>query len=457
MKVFIGPYITAQESVHEPLIYCKKGFILVNDEGYIHKVFEKEEDFNKEVKIGDDWEVIQLKENQFLTTGFIDVHTHAPQYYNCGLGIGMPLLDWLHTYTFPTEKRFANVDFADKVYRKCVQKSVCNGSTTCVYFATIHKESSLQLARITKEFGQRAFIGKVNMDRMSPNDYIEDTEESIKDTIEFIERMNSEIICEETKKHSLLTPIITPRFVVSCSSELMRRLGEIAKQYNLPIQSHISENEGEVDLVKELHQEHDHYADVYEQHGLLTENTVMAHGIYLNDEEIKLFKERKSSVIHCPLSNFTLLSGVLNVRKLIKNGVNVCLGTDVSGGYSISMLSCIKTTLIASSMTHDVEHPPLTVDEIFFMGTQAGAIALGLKDKVGTLREGKSFDALIVDLNTHNSPIDPFHDDTTVDEEQNLKNSLQRFLLNGDDRNITQVFVQGKLVHSHQSKQSELF
>ena len=251
----------------------------------------------------------------------------------------------------------------------------------------------------------------------------------------------------------------------------MKGLCKLADEHNLPIQSHISENVGEIDLVKRTFPTIKNYASVYDQYGLLNERTILAHGIYLTDEEIELMRERKTTISHCPLSNFSIVSGVLNVRKMLNRGVKVSLGSDISGGYSASMLSTIRNTLIATSVSateHLRQHTiagaddvPLTLDEVFYLATMGGAKALNIEDKVGNFKEGKSFDALIVDVDVRDACIDSFNDiyhrvfsqEEEEREKKILKENFARFIFNGDDRNITHIFVQGKEV-AGQARQS---
>lgn len=159
----------------------------------------------------------------------IDTHTHAPQYVNSGIGLDMPLLDWLQCYTFPRETEFQDPNVADWIYPAAVRRHLSFGTTTCCYYGTIHLEANKRLVDIIEHLGQRAFIGKVNMDRHSPPGLTEETQQSIEETKAFVEYV-------QAKKNSTLVPIITPRFAPSCSSECMKALSELAKLKHIPIQ-----------------------------------------------------------------------------------------------------------------------------------------------------------------------------------------------------------------------------
>lgn len=154
---------------------------------------------------------------------------------NVGLGLDLPLLDWLQAYTFPRESEFNSVELADKVYSACVRRHISLGSTTCCYYGTIHLDATKRLVDICERFGQRALVGKVNMDRNSPDALTEKTEQSLKDTRRFVEYVKG-------KQSGLLTPVITPRFAPSCTPRLLQGLGDLAKEFTVPIQSHLSEN-----------------------------------------------------------------------------------------------------------------------------------------------------------------------------------------------------------------------
>jgi guanine deaminase len=377
---------------------------------------------------------IILDKDQFLIPGFIDTHIHAPQYVFTGTGYDKGLLDWLNTYTFPQESKFKNKSFAKNVYDKVVSKTLSNGTTCASYYATIHTDSSILLAEICMNLGQRAFIGKVNMDRNSPDYYIETTQESICETERFIKAVQ-DLDCD------WVTPCITPRFAPSCTELLMKSLGELASKYDLPIQSHLSESINEINWVKELHPDVDLYSLVYAKYGLLNDKTIMAHCIHSDFNERKVLFDHKVGISHCPSSNFCLHSGTLNVRRLYNDGfIKLGLGTDCSGGYSPNMFDAMRQSIIASKVTSinsvgpDQPFKSFGYKEAFYMATLGGARVMNLENKIGRFQVGMEFDALLIDL----KGIDIFeHDDEWT--------SFEKLIYLGDDRNIKKVFVFGKL------------
>ncbi|XP_062497419.1 guanine deaminase isoform X3 [Pezoporus occidentalis] len=344
-------------------------------------------------------DIRELSNHEFFMPGMVDTHIHAPQYSFAGTRVDLPLLQWLTTYTFPTEAKYKDSDFAEEVYTRVVRRTLKNGTTTACYFATIYTDTSLLLAEIIDKFGQRAFVGKVCMDMNdSVPQYKETTEDSVQETERFVK-------------------------------ELLEK------------KSHISENEEELKLVENMFPAYQNYTELYDKNKLLTSKTVMAHACYLSEEELKLFSLRGAAISHCPNSNFSLRSGVLNVQKVLKNNVKLGLGTDVAGGYSASMLDAIRKTMMASNslQINKVNETGLTLEEAFQLATLGGSQVLGLDDVIGNFEVGKEFDALLINTKASDSPFDLFSAD-------NFEDTLQKFLYLGDDRNISEVYVAGRQV-----------
>ncbi|NXY75706.1 GUAD deaminase, partial [Glareola pratincola] len=340
-------------------------------------------------------DIRELSNHEFFMPGMVDTHIHAPQYSFTGTRVDLPLLQWLTTYTFPTEAKYKDSDFAEEVYTRVVRRTLKNGTTTACYFATIYTDTSLLLAEIIDKFGQRAFVGKVCMDM---NDSVPQYKEITADSVQETERVQ---------------PVITPRFGPSCTEDLLSALGDLAQARDLHVQSHISENEEEVKLVENMFPAYQNYTELYDKNKLLTSKTVMAHACYLSEEELKLFSLRGAAISHCPNSNFSLRSGVLNVQKVLKHNVKLGLGTDVAGGYSASMLDAIRKTMMASNslQINKVNETGLTLEEAFQLATLGGSQALGLDDVIGNFEVGKEFDALLINTKASDSPFDLFSAD----------------------------------------------
>ncbi|TNN74288.1 Guanine deaminase [Liparis tanakae] len=318
-------------------------------------------------------EVIQLAQHEFFMPGLVDTHIHACQYSYAGTALDMPLLQWLKTYTFPVESHFKDLQFAHKVYSqvvhwllKWVQVLSIDHRKPRLSCVALCKYDSLRFEK--DNFGQRALVGKVCMDRNdSVKHYKETSQESQEETCRFIAELLK-------KKYPLVRPVVTPRFALSCTEALLGQLGAIAKNNNLHIQ------------------------------------TVMAHGCYLSDEELVLFRETGASLAHCPNSNISLCSGMLNVRNVLNHKVKLGLGTDVAGGYSASMLDAVRRALDTSKVLtiQNPEYETLSFEEVFRLATLGGSQALSLDDQTGNFEVGKDFDALRVNVAAPGGPIDLF-------------------------------------------------
>ena len=363
-----------------------------------------------------------------IIPGFVDLHFHAPQLPNRGLGLDKELLPWLEEYTFPEEGKYNDIEYAEKVYKKLIHELWKVGTTRVSLFSSIHKESTELLFDLFIKSGLGAYIGKVNMNRNTPNYILENTETSIKET--------EEIILEYRDKSDIVKPIITPRFVPTCTSELLKGLGDLAVKYNIPVQSHLSENINEIKWVKELEPEFKDYASVYNKFSLFGQTkTIMAHCIYSTDEEIELMAKNKVYAAHCPNSNYNLSSGIMPVRKFLNADVPLGLGTDISAGHETSIQKVMVSAIQASKikwLETNKKYKPISTSEAFYLGTKGGGSFFG---KVGSFENGYDFDALVID-------------DSNLGDINNLtlEERIQRFIYIGDDRNIIERYVQGRKI-----------
>lgn len=378
--------------------------------------------------IPDSWKDVPVKDYSgcLIMPGFIDLHAHAPQYVFAGIGMDLQLLDWLDNYTFPAEAKYADKDYAFEKYSFFTNKLLTSATTRAVLFGTIHADSDLILAKLLEKTGLKILLGKVNMNRNSAPNLTETTQDSIEETERFV---------KELANFNNVKPIITPRFVPSCTADLMSALGEIAKKYNLPIQSHLDENLGEIDWVAKLHPECSSYTDVYKKYGLLDDKTIMAHCVHVSEVEQKTLKENGTFIAHCPQSNVNLTSGVAPAVHYLQDNQKIGLGTDIAGGTTLSMFRAASDAIRSSKLRfyYTKEDRALSVSEAFFMATKGGGEFFG---KVGSFENDFEFDAIVVD----DSSLGP----TKV---FSPAQRLERVLYQADERNIKAKFVEGRCIY----------
>lgn len=359
-----------------------------------------------------------------IIPGFVDLHVHAPQYGQIGIGMDETLLQWLEQYTFPEEKQFADPAKAAGIYTDFIRELVDNGTTGAAVFATIHPESTERLCRLLKQAGIRAFVGKVNMDANAPAVLHEETKTSLEQTRQFL---------QEWKDDPMVKPILTPRFAPSVTRELLTGLGKMAQEYQVPVQSHLAENQEEVAWVASLFPERSSYLDVYAYYHLLGDTpTLMAHCIYLSPEDVQRMAACDVYAVHCPDSNLNLRSGLMPVRKLLKAGVRVGLGSDIGAGNSLFMPDEVVRA-IEISKVYAMLHPedePLHLSEAFYLATKGGGCFFG---RTGSLEPGYAADFLVVDVPEHQ-------------RERSLEEQLQSFMYHGRSKDIRAGYVAGHLV-----------
>lgn len=300
-----------------------------------------------------------------------DMHLHAPQYPMRGMGMDLPLLDWLNTYAFPTEARFADPDYAREVYRRLAHDLIAGGTTRVCMFSSLHREATLILMEELERAGVTGYVGKVNMDRNGAHNLQETTEESMEETLRWLEA------CQDFR---YVRPVVTPRFTPSCTDELMAFLGKLAEEGDLPIQSHLSENTAEQAWVCRLHPDCAQYWETYAKYSLWNGRTVMAHCVWCDGRERQAMKDAGVTAVHCPDSNQNLCSGVAPVRVMLREGIRVALGTDTAGGDKVSMLDAASSAIRASKARRILdgwETDFLTAPEAWYLATSAGAAFFG--------------------------------------------------------------------------------
>ncbi|GAX18812.1 guanine deaminase [Fistulifera solaris] len=400
-------------------------------------------------------EMVRLPSDAFCCPGFIDLHHHAPQYAYAGTATDRPLTGpggWLEEYAFPAERSLRdNLEHTKHLFQTVVQTTLQRGTTSVVYFGTLDVVPCQQLVDAALQYGQRAWVGKVCMDRNAPTDYCQSTQQNLEETKQLVQYIYKKAGRRgDNSRLPLVFPLITPRFIPTCTPELLSALGEYARSEDLHITTHISESIDEVQWSQALEGGTED-AVVLKKHGLLTRQSILAHGVWLSDPAAQLLRETQSAIAHCPLSNFFFANQSLPCRKLLEQGNLVGLGTDIAGGYDPSMLSACRCAVIASralehqqqSLTqqkcqqNNLSSPLLDYRHAFYMATLGGAYALNLQDHLGNFEIGKEFDAVVLTVQS-NIFVCPQRD-TMADIFQKLCNLA-------DDRNVSHVFVAGKQV-----------
>ena len=364
--------------------------------------------------------------NRLLIPAMNDMHVHAPQVHNQGVAMDLELLPWLQNYTFPEESKYADVHYAERMYRRFIHTQWLFGTMRSVVFATMHTDSTRVLMKLYQEAGMGAMVGKVGMNRNCPDTLTEEVDAYVAG--------QERLIAEFGDDNALVRPIITPRFVPSCTPELLKACGELANKYRLPVQSHLSENTSEIAWVAELEKESTSYGDAYNRYGLFGQTpTIMAHCVWTDGSELELMKKNHVMVAHCPTSNFNLSSGLAPVRTFLDEGLPIGLGSDISGGHDLNMFRMLVYAIQVSKMhyQHDKSKAFLTLPEIFWIATKSAGSFFG---KVGSFEPGYEFDALVID------------DEVLHPDEYSLLHRLERFIYVGDDRQILHRFCRGRII-----------
>ena len=392
--------------------------------------------------------LIQLTQNQILLPGLVDLHVHAPQFPQLGTALDLPLEDWLHIHTFPLESRYSDVTFAEGVYTRLVETLLAHGTTTALYFATIHLPATQRLAEICLALGQRGLVGRVGMDHpeQCPAFYRDASAESaIADTrrlIDFIRAMPG-------NESGLVRPVVTPRFVPACTDALLEGLGALARETGCHVQTHCSESGWEHEHVKARCGCTD--TEALDRAGLLGRRSVLAHGNFIEPPDVARIRSRGAAVAHCPLSNIYFAGAVFPLRAMLAEGLHVGLGTDIAGGASASLFEAARQAVASSRLLESGTDPAVPAEQrgvpnsridvrtAFRLATAGGGEALDLP--IGLFRPGYAFDAILLQsgLPDGNLVFGPDEDGDTI---------LQRIVMGAGRGDIARVWVAGRLVRS---------
>jgi len=366
-----------------------------------------------------------------ISAGFIDSHVHFPQTPMIA-AYGEQLLDWLNKYTFPTEQRYADKEFARSVAKVFLRESLKNGITTGCIYCTVYPQSVDALFEEAEKLGMRIAAGKILMNRNAPDKLLDTTKSGYDDSKALIKKWHN---------HGRLMYAITPRFAPTSTGDQLESAGALWKEHpDCFMQTHVSENKGEVAWVKELFPDRKGYLDVYDHYALCGRRAVFGHGIHLDDEEMQRMHVTGSAISHCPTSNFFLGSGYFNVARAMQKDrpVRVGLGTDLGAGTSFSILATLNEAYKAAQLNSYA----LSAGHAYYLATRGTANAMYLDDKIGSIAPGMEADIVILDMKS--TPIIEYRMQFAKDFEEAL--FIQMTL--GDDRAVQATYVAGNLVYS---------
>ncbi|GHV90631.1 guanine deaminase [Spirochaetia bacterium] len=375
---------------------------------------------------------------KLILPGLTDIHMHAPQFTFRSLGMDLELLEWLNRHAFPEEAKYGDAEYAHLAYGRLVEHLKQGPNTRICFFATLHVPATMILMELLEKSGLVSLVGKVNMDRNSPDILREaDAEASAGATREWLGAI------EKNGPYKNTYPILTPRFIPSCSDDLMRALSAIQKQYALPLQSHLSENQREIEWVRELCPASSSYGNAYAQFDLFGAQTptIMAHCVWSDKKELELMRSRSVYAAHCPQSNINLSSGIAPARRFLELGIPTGLGSDVAGGVHTSIFRAMTDAIGVSKLRQCLiakDEAPLTLEEAFWMGTLGGGSFFGSAGlpgntaATGSFDPGYEFDALVIDDANLTAPF-----------RASVEERLRRVVYLSDDRNIVAKYVRG--------------
>lgn len=368
-------------------------------------------------------------EDALLLPGFVDTHIHYPQTEMIA-AYGEQLLEWLETYTFPTESKFADITHAEKISKIFLNELLRAGTTTALVFGTVHPNSVEALFIEAQKRNLRIIAGKVMMDRNCP-DYLQDTPETgYQESKELIEKWHN---------NGRIRYAVTPRFAPTSTPEQLEKAGQLLQEYpDVYMHTHLSENKDEIGWVKSLFPECETYLDTYDQAGLLGRRSIFAHCVHLEDKEWDRLAETNSGIAFCPTSNLFLGSGLFPLSRAVEEEINVGLGTDVGGGTSFSMLQ----TLNEAYKILQLRGEKLSPFKGLYLATLGGAKTLDLEDKIGNFQAGKEADFVVIDKKS--TPLISFR----MEQCKSLFEELFVLSMLGDDRSIKSTWIMGTKMHS---------
>ena len=374
----------------------------------------------------------EIKEykDALITAGFIDCHVHYPQTEIIG-AYGEQLIDWLNKYTFVAEQSFSDKDHAREVSQVFLNECLKNGTTTSTVYCTVYPQSVDAFFEESEKLNMRNIAGKIMMDRNAPEALTDTPQKGYDET---------KALAEKWHEKGRQLYCVTPRFAPTSSPEQMEMTGAVWKENpGTFLQSHVSENKGEVAWVNELYPDCKGYLDVYDHFGQLGQRAIYGHGIHLTEAELQRCHETGTAIAHCPTSNLFLGSGLFNIKnaKNPERPVRVGLATDLGAGTSFSMLQTLNEAYKVAQMNGY----PLSSSHAFYLATRGTAHSLYLEDKIGSIAPGMEADLVVLDLNS--TPIIKYR----MSYCESIEEVLFVLMTMGDDRAVRSTYVNGSAVY----------
>ncbi|KAH8114374.1 hypothetical protein DFH11DRAFT_1766669 [Phellopilus nigrolimitatus] len=454
-KKFVGTFIDTPELGSVRILHNHS--LVVSEEGFILSFGTHDVEDPAQPEI----EIIRIPSGSFMLPSFCDLHLHAPQFLYQGTGLHLPLMEWLDQYAFRAEER---ID-ADPALA-----ATHHGTGAVLLFGTIKEESNLILADVMQSAGIRAFVGKLSMDISSRKTYIEASASRSLDAAKSFVTSARATVSHLSPHERLIEPVLTPRFVPTCSDELLSGLGKLSVQEGVRVQSHLAEARDQVDWVERERGMAD--IDVFDNHNLLNSRTIQAHCTFLGEPSLARLAARGTAVAHCPLSNAYFSAKPFPLREALAAGVHVGLGTDVAGGYSIDLMNAMRNTVLVSRMregarseaeqganqaglnsgggTNEQDNDGsvnVNWKEALFLATRGGAVALGLSVGAGAFEVSAPFDAQLIQLfdSRDGQGIGSLDFFEIISATRPItEEMLEKWWCIGDTRNRIELWVQGR-------------
>ncbi len=419
-KVFYFKNGANQHSFAQHYHYFADGLLVVND-----GLVEAAGDFAALSKnLGSHFEIEDFGDALILP-GFIDAHVHSVQ-SKAIASYGKELLEWLDNYIFPAEQKFADQDYAREHTAFFVNQLLKSGTTTAVVYPSVHANSAEALFDLALDKNMRLIAGNTWMDRNAP-EYLLQSPATAYDL--------SKRLIQKYHNKSRLSFAVTPRYAITSSPEALEMAAALFHEYpDLYLQTHISENRKEIEMVNHSYPNHRNYLDVYDEYGMLTPRTILGHGIHLENEELERIAETGTRIAHCPTSNLFLGSGLFDYRKMLNHDIRFALASDVGAGTSFSMLQTLQDAYKISAINGN----PMPALLGFYLLTLGGAQSLGLENKIGNFDPGMEADFVVLDPELN--PLLNYR----LAESDSIEDLLFALMILGDERLVRGTYLMGK-------------